>query len=462
MIDNVCVKKLALSKARVFEALNVQNEYIQDAKVQTGIKHPQPKKILLVEDNPAVALDEAGQVRSGGFEVETTGKGAEAVKIVEKDGKVDLVLMDIDLGSGMDGYEAAQAILSHRDVPILFLSSYSDTETVERARGIPNYGYILKHTGRAILMESIHTALRLFDTHQEARLEREFYSQLYRKNPVMMLLLDKERNVRRYNSSAGTYMGRGIEKYPETRIGAALNCINHLNNPLGCGYGPECKTCELRGVILDTFSDGRSRTQVEVTLPIHPARLDTAQEEGGITFMVSASLIKAFGDVQVLVTLEDISERKRLENTLKKNQTLAEQAEKLTDIGSWEKDLVKGEFELSRGCQRVFGIHKRRASIEEMDRKVHPDDLQEVKSRFEEALRGEGYYECEHRIIREEDHIERVIYSQGMTVHDKTGTPVKMYGAVQDVTERRKIEQQNMRLIEEKEKLLQEVHHRIK
>ena len=50
--------------------------------------------------------------------------------------------MDIDLGRGMDGTEAAQAILEDHDIPIVFLSSHTEKDVVDKTEKITSYGYV--------------------------------------------------------------------------------------------------------------------------------------------------------------------------------------------------------------------------------------------------------------------------------------------------------------------------------
>ena len=74
------------------------------------------KILLLVEDESIIAMLESRQLGEFGYGVLTAGTGEEAVEPVR--GKpVDLILMDIDLGPGIDGTEAAEKILRDRDIP---------------------------------------------------------------------------------------------------------------------------------------------------------------------------------------------------------------------------------------------------------------------------------------------------------------------------------------------------------
>ena len=64
--------------------------------------------ILLVEDEALIAMDEARMLTNHGYKVITASSGANAVEKVDTDPEISLILMDIDLGTGMDGTEAAE------------------------------------------------------------------------------------------------------------------------------------------------------------------------------------------------------------------------------------------------------------------------------------------------------------------------------------------------------------------
>ncbi|MFW6344443.1 MAG: PAS domain S-box protein [Sediminispirochaetaceae bacterium] len=131
------------------------------------------KKILLVEDEALIALNEAKMLERHGFAVSTVYSGEGAVEAVDSDSEISLVLMDIDLGRGMDGTEAAERILEKHDLPIAFLSSHTEAEVVEKTEGITSYGYIVKNSGKTVLLASIKMAFRLYEAHMELKRQKE-------------------------------------------------------------------------------------------------------------------------------------------------------------------------------------------------------------------------------------------------------------------------------------------------
>jgi PAS domain S-box-containing protein len=127
------------------------------------------KKILLVEDEAIIAMAEAETIRNSGYEAVVARSGEDAIGMARGDKDVSLVLMDIDLGRGIDGTETARRILSEMDVPIVFLTSHSEREMVDKVRGITHYGYIIKNSGDFVLLSSIEMAFELFEALKQVK-----------------------------------------------------------------------------------------------------------------------------------------------------------------------------------------------------------------------------------------------------------------------------------------------------
>lgn len=130
------------------------------------------KKILLVEDEALIAMSEKSMLLKFGYDVQTVDSGERAVDYMESHSDIDLVLMDIDLGDGIDGTEAARQILRGRDVPLLFLSSHTEPEIVEKTESITNYGYVVKSSSFTVLDASIKMAFKLFEAMKRIDEER--------------------------------------------------------------------------------------------------------------------------------------------------------------------------------------------------------------------------------------------------------------------------------------------------
>ncbi len=116
-------------------------------------------KILVVEDENIVALEIKKRLQKLGYivpGVASTGEDA----IIKAEGILpDLVLMDIMLKGEIDGIQAAGEIRSRFNIPVIYLTAYSDEETLERAKLTEPYGYILKPFEEDDLRTTIEIAL---------------------------------------------------------------------------------------------------------------------------------------------------------------------------------------------------------------------------------------------------------------------------------------------------------------
>jgi PAS domain S-box-containing protein len=143
-----------------------------------------PKTILLVEDEAIIAAAEARLLREEGYEVVQAFNGKAALEtLVSSTRMIDLVLMDIYLGHGMDGTQVAAEILRDRDLPILFLSSHTDKETVDRTDKITSYGYVVKDSGSIVLLASIKMAFKLHEAHRALRVSEDRYAKAFHTSP---------------------------------------------------------------------------------------------------------------------------------------------------------------------------------------------------------------------------------------------------------------------------------------
>lgn len=118
--------------------------------------------ILLVEDDLITAMHESRVLEREGFCVLHAESGQRALDLLQAGAAaVRLVLMDLDLGEGMNGHEAAREITARYDLPIVFLSSHEDREIIMRSDRLSGYGYIVKGRGFHTLASQIRVALRL-------------------------------------------------------------------------------------------------------------------------------------------------------------------------------------------------------------------------------------------------------------------------------------------------------------
>jgi CheY-like chemotaxis protein len=116
-------------------------------------------RILIVEDECVVALAIRAQLTGMGFEVvETCCNGGDAV-LRAAELTPDLVLMDIRLEGEMNGVDAAIKMRAAQDVPVIFLTAYSDEATLENAKLAEPMGYLVKPFDDRALRTTIEVSL---------------------------------------------------------------------------------------------------------------------------------------------------------------------------------------------------------------------------------------------------------------------------------------------------------------
>ncbi|PKL15727.1 MAG: hypothetical protein CVV49_19935 [Spirochaetae bacterium HGW-Spirochaetae-5] len=137
------------------------------------------KTILLVEDEAIIAVAQKVTLEKYGYNIITANSGEMAVEVFKDNSAIDLVLMDIDLGEGIDGTEAAGVMLGFRDVPLVFLSSHTEPAVVEKTENITSYGYVVKNSGITVLDASIKMAFKLYYAHYNIQAQKAEMEALY-------------------------------------------------------------------------------------------------------------------------------------------------------------------------------------------------------------------------------------------------------------------------------------------
>ena len=114
--------------------------------------------ILLVENDPLVAVVTRLELETLGYQVVGAKEGTEAISIADQE-RPDVILMDFQLDGPLNGAETASRILAQQKVPIIFLTGRSDSETVQKCLAVKADGYLRKPCSPEQLQEAIESAL---------------------------------------------------------------------------------------------------------------------------------------------------------------------------------------------------------------------------------------------------------------------------------------------------------------
>jgi len=148
--------------------------------------------------------------------------------------------------------------------------------------------------------------------------------------------------------------------------------------------------------------------------------------------------------VGFVANIRDISRWVRAEEALEQHRALLEKAQEVAHIGSWVAEL-DGSHRLAWSAEthRIFGVPEGEFGGTSMDffAMVHEDDREAVQDLASAARAGTTRYEIDHRIVTYSGSI-RWVHERADIVRDQQGRPVRMIGTVQDITDRRRLEDQ--------------------
>jgi PAS domain S-box-containing protein len=147
-------------------------------------------------------------------------------------------------------------------------------------------------------------------------------------------------------------------------------------------------------------------------------------------------------------TNTDITDRKRADEALRASEARLRAALEVGGVGIWELDLERGLGYWSSTAYAVIGIDPdvTPADARSWRALVHPDDIGAVEAEWTRARDARDEYRSEHRVVRPDGAV-RWLDARGRFFYDEDGTPVRMLGALVDVTDRKAAEAEREELL---------------
>ncbi|MEP7263768.1 MAG: response regulator [Bacteroidota bacterium] len=167
--------------------------------------------ILVVEDESIVAKDIQSTLIKLGYDVPATASSAVIAYDKLKEIRPDLVFLDIKLKGDEDGITIAAHIQQHYQIPVIFLTSYVDQATLDRAKVTEPYGYIVKPFNETDLKTTVEMALFKFGRDKEVRDKNQRMSNALAQVDEAIILTDTDCRVTYLNGKAETMLGYGAD-----------------------------------------------------------------------------------------------------------------------------------------------------------------------------------------------------------------------------------------------------------
>ena len=143
----------------------------------------------------------------------------------------------------------------------------------------------------------------------------------------------------------------------------------------------------------------------------------------------------------IVVAAQEISDLKQTEFALQQSEASLQKAQKIAHLGNWEMDVETTRISWSDEVSRIFGFDPDAVNLTFdtfLDR-VYPDDRQLIVQ-LRETLASQGHADFEYRMIRQDGEV-RWIFGRGEADFNHLGEPTRMFGVLQDVTERKQAEE---------------------
>ncbi|MBN1782318.1 response regulator [bacterium] len=184
------------------------------------------KKILVVEDEHIIAMEIQDRLEDLGYHVtDTVGSKQAAIQSAETN-PPDLVLMDIMLGNETGGLDAAEYIHVHFDIPVVFLTAYSDKKTLARAKQAEPYGYILKPLDEREVSTAVEISLYKHEMEKQLKAHKEWLSTTLKSIGDAVITTDRWGSVVSLNPSAEKLTGWS----QQDAIGLSVNKVFRITN----------------------------------------------------------------------------------------------------------------------------------------------------------------------------------------------------------------------------------------
>lgn len=267
---------------------------------------PQPSaRVLVVEDERIIAKGVEKQLKGLGYTVVgSAGTGADAIRMAT-DLRPDLILMDVNLGTEPDGIGAAEVIRGARDVPIIFLTAHSDGETIDRAKRVGPFGYLLKPYEDVELKVAIEIALYKHQTDCRVRENEQWLAATLGSIGDGVIATDEHGRVRFMNALAEQLTGWSEADAAGRDVRGVFRIENErTREPVPNPIFEALRTGASASLASDTVLVARDGTERPVD--------DTA-----------APIRDALGAVSgAVLVFRDVSERRRLEGHLRQAQKM--------------------------------------------------------------------------------------------------------------------------------------------
>jgi PAS domain S-box-containing protein len=439
----------------------------------------EPPAVLIVDDTPANLSVVVESLEGQGFRVLVALDGLEALERAAFS-QPDLILLDVKM-PGIDGYETCRRLKSNSDtsdIPVIFMTSMSATADVVEGLAAGGVDYVTKpiRVDEVVARIGTHLALRTLQQqlvtrnmqlqHEIAAREKTQQALCDARDELEARVAQRTEELARANVSLNLEIveRRGVEarlKESEARFRAIVEtspvplCITsmpegdilYMNQPLRELFALDA-TRHSVGNIVDFYASPLERDELVHHLRdegnLRNAELRFRRPDGTAFWAVANARVATYGDVPAIyVGLYDITARRKADEKLRASEASLANAQRLARLGDWAWDRDGGITHWSSELYRILGLEPSVAKpcYAAYLAVVHPDDHAVVRRAVRVLLSKGQPFGIDHRIVGP-DGTTRIVRLQAELVDAREGQSWGIVGTVQDITERKRTEEE--------------------
>ncbi len=377
-------------------------------------------KILIVEDEAIVAEDIHNSLQSLGYIISATvSSGEEAITKIEKD-KPDLVLMDIVLKGDMDGIEVAGQIHSRFNIPVVYLTAFTDKKTIERAKLTEPFGYIVKPFEDRELHSTVEMALYKHKMESKLKENESWLSTILLSIGDAVVVTGAEGNIQFMNDVACYLTGWKLEQAIGKSLVDIFNIVNEktrkkVENPVT----KVIREGKVVGLANHTILISKDGTEI----PIDDSGAPVRDEKGNI--------------IGVVLVFHDIIERYEAEKKLRESEKRYRSLYEYALSGLYRSRISDGKILLAN---KIFADILGYKSVEELTKEFKFSEAYSPERRLEliKILEKEGTLTDFEIEVKKKDG-EKIDLVISAKIHPEDGY---IEGAMIDITDKKRLEAQ--------------------
>jgi PAS domain S-box-containing protein len=452
-----------------------------------------PPEILIVDDSPIEAELLRRTLVKAGYAVSIAHNGEEGLQVARAHRPV-LVMSDINMPL-MNGYQLCGAIKYDEvlwNIPLVLLTVLSEPKDIIEAINCGADAYIIKPYVETILLDRIRSLLDA-PTERPRTEERrkEVVGYAGQRHAIagggqqilnlLLSLYENTLNQNREQATTQTHLNllndsldrqvhersaalaeseqrykritEGLTDYLYTvRVenGRAVETRQSLASVIVTGYTPKEFATDPYLWIQMVVPEDRDRVNQHVRKilageTVSPIEHRILRKDGKIRWVSDTAVLCKDATGKLLSydgLIKDITERKRNEYALRKQEQRLREAQHIARVGSWELDLTNGDFHWSDETYGLYGVSRETflLTVESFVQLIHPDDRDAMQTWITACANGASPGDLEFRAIRPDGQV-RYLNGRGALERDTEGRPARIAGTAQDITERRQAEE---------------------